>query len=155
MRLAALYLARAFGAPNGKAEDIAQEAMVRLLKRVGVVEHPDAWLRTVVYRLVLAEGSRSSQESVDLRALYAEVELRRPADATTAWQSIDMAIDLRRAIARLPPRQARALRLQMEEADPSSSANELSASADSVRKIRQRARWLLSRGPLESWRAPR
>jgi len=153
-RLLAVHLARSLGVQPIPAEDIAQDAILRLLCSGELVEHPAAWLRKVVFRLVVAEGSRSQREGID--PWMSDVELLgNPTALGGEWSDVESAIDLRRAIEHLPPRQAAAMRLQVQGAESPEIAKALGISLQSARKLRERARSSLTHGTLGSWRLPR
>jgi RNA polymerase sigma factor (sigma-70 family) len=156
LRHRAFCLARGYGAQSASADDIAQEAILRLLRRGARVAQPRAWLRTVVYRLVLAAGSQCARDAV------LPPELRDVPDALPSlaapgsnWSAIEAIIDLRRALAHLPPRQARVLELQARGTPSCGIAHEMRTNVVNVRKLRERARSALLARSLSELGTPR
>jgi RNA polymerase sigma-70 factor (sigma-E family) len=97
----------------GEAEDLVQESLLRVARRwprVRRMEHPAAYARKILLNVALDGASRRSRRSVELddpggsepRDLTAALELSRVGDR----------LELRAALARLPPRQRAVLVLR-------------------------------------------
>ena len=85
---------------RAKAEDITQEAFVRLLerwRRVARYERPDAWVRRVAIRLAVRSAQRERLRPV----------IERNLDLSTDAGPVD--VDLLRAVAQLPVRHRAAI----------------------------------------------
>jgi len=84
------------GGSRADAEEVAQEAFVRLLQTWSKIRHyddPEMWLRTVAVRLLISRHRRHQVARLALPRLVG----REPAPA-----DVDDRLDLRSAIARLP-----------------------------------------------------
>lgn len=91
------------------AEDVAQEAFVRAYRdweRVGGMERPDSWVRTVAVNIATSRGRRLAAEARALTRLrhrrQADHHDPIPEDAEAFWH----------AVRRLPRRQAQAVALR-------------------------------------------
>ena len=82
---------------RGRAEDVTQEAFIKLLthwRRVSRYERPDAWVRRVAIRMALRQSSRERMRP----------DLERDAAPPAAIEQLPD-VDLARAVANLPPMQ--------------------------------------------------
>lgn len=90
-------LLTAVAGSRADAEEVAQEAFVRLLQRwprIRTYDDPEAWLRTVAVRTMVDRHRRRSVASLGLRRLQHETEQAAgPPDAT--------GVDVDRALAQL------------------------------------------------------
>ena len=99
------------------AQDVVQEAFLRLQKNLGEVEHPKAWLYTTVRRLAI-DSLRKSQKVVPFPRTEdaAEVEPADPADPAPSpdeLTEVDERTGLMRVcIERLKPREQHLVRLK-------------------------------------------
>jgi DNA-directed RNA polymerase specialized sigma24 family protein len=104
----------------------------------------------------LAAGSQCARDAV------LPPELRDVPDALPSlaapgsnWSAIEAIIDLRRALAHLPPRQARVLELQARGTPSCGIAHEMRTNVVNVRKLRERARSALLARSLSELGTPR
>lgn len=86
------------------AEELAQEAFIRLHERMDTVEHPPGFLRTVVVRLASTWRDRRVMERQRL-TLVAHAGRSAPAELDETWE----------AIGRLRPERAQVLVLRFYE----------------------------------------
>jgi RNA polymerase sigma-70 factor (ECF subfamily) len=119
------------------AQDLAQEALARVWDRWPVVsqfDDPAAWARRVLFNLAMSRLRRR------------RLERRRPPDALTAAPAPSAdAVDLARALRRLPVAQRKALVLrEVLGLDIEEVAREMRASDGTVRKWLHRARRALA-----------
>lgn len=105
LRWQCVHAANRLGAGPIEAEDLAQEAIARLLSAQPAVERPEAWLRTVVANLWRRQKRRGSEG--DLAPEPAGV--RREAGSSAARRAAKVDVD--RALARVSPRTRRLLHL--------------------------------------------
>lgn len=90
-----LHLAARFAPSSDEAEDIAQEAILALIRCGCGVERHEAWLRVVVQHLAISQArARRRREAMSPAG----------AGSTNPFPSKDRELDLRRALARVPPR---------------------------------------------------
>lgn len=85
------------GGSRADAEEVAQEAFVRLLERwpkVRAYDDPEAWVRTVAVRMLISRLRRRSTAAVGLRRLAARTQ--------PACPPVDSDRDLAAALATLP-----------------------------------------------------
>jgi RNA polymerase sigma-70 factor (sigma-E family) len=90
-----------------RADDLVQSALTRLYAhwdRAAVMDHPDAYLRTIVVREYLTERRSGWARRVSANGVLPEVVASNP--------DHDAALDLRAALPRLPPRQRATLVLR-------------------------------------------
>lgn len=117
---------------RGRAEDIAQEAFLRLLKHwrtASTYERPDAWVRRVAIRIAAQELQREGKRSSKERLSYVE--------GFDALPDPDVA----RAVAELPPMQRAAVVLFYWEDRPVLEiAHVLQVSDSTVKQHISRAR---------------
>ncbi len=93
---------------RAEAEEIAQEAFVRLIPRWEVVRHyedPEGWLRTTARRLATSRWRRSvvAAKALPLLAFGARSTTRDATDPGRSTADVDLDIDLTRWLARLSP----------------------------------------------------
>lgn len=106
LRRRCLLVAKSLGLNSVDAEDLAQEAISRLLPVLPAVERPVPWLGIVVRNLV-HEKRRSRAYRARLRSEL--VEYSEPSHVpTSAWRA---KIDLRHTLLEMPPRSRRILEL--------------------------------------------
>ncbi len=99
------------------AQDVVQEAFLRLQKNLAEVEHPKAWLYTTVRRLAI-DSLRKSQKVVPFPRTEdaAEVEPADPAPSPDELTEVDERTGLMRVcIERLKPREQHLVRLKFIE----------------------------------------
>ena len=121
---------------RGLAEEVAQDAFVRLYERWdGVVEReqPQGWVHAVAVRVAVRMAVRQARRRRE-RSTVAAIE-ERPVHDTV----ID--VDLHRALGRLPPRQRAAVALYyLEDRPVAEIASLLDVSESTVRQHLHRAR---------------
>lgn len=124
------------------ADDIAQEAFLLAYHRwdhLSATEHPYAWVKKVAVRLAwrwLKE--RSKRQPADLATELLEIASENNAD-------IPMLVDLKRALAQLPPRQREVATLRMLlDFEPTEIADVLGLAPGTVRAHLHAARKTLS-----------
>jgi RNA polymerase sigma factor (sigma-70 family) len=131
-------LARHFGARGSDAEDIAQEALLKLITYVDTVEEPIAWLYVVVRRL---------QQRRSRRLEGWAVRSPRPIDPRPG---LELLIDTRRLLRTLPPRQQRSVFLSLAGFTEREAAARLGCSIKATEKTlfkaRKRLRGLIASG---------
>lgn len=119
---------------EGRAEDVCQEAFIRLFEKWSTVQHyerPEAWVRTVAIRMAIREAGR---------------ERRRPLLESTARAAVEdgapaLDPDLARAVRQLTPMQRAAVVLYYYEDLPVLEvARVLQVSASTVKQHLHRAR---------------
>jgi RNA polymerase sigma-70 factor (ECF subfamily) len=120
----------------GRAEDVTQEAFVRLYLRWGTVSHydrPGAWVRRVAIRLATREARRERLRSLLERQARPPVEGHGPDT------------DVLRAVGTLPPRQRAAVVLYyFEDLPVAEVAQTLAMSESAVKTSLHRARQALA-----------
>lgn len=121
----------------GTAEELAQEALLRACERwerVGDLQEPDAWLRTVAMNLARSHWRRRGAE----RRARARVESYARVPAAQA--DADEAVTVRTALQRLPEKQRRVLVLRYFAGLPAADvAAVVGGTAGNVRVITHRA----------------
>lgn len=123
-----------------RAEEVCQEAYLRLLQRWGRVsdfEHPEAWVRKVAVRIAIRESSR------DQRRRTLELASRRGEDDARdeRWHDVDLA----RALGSLAPMQRAAVVLYYFEDRPVLEvARILQVSTSTIKQHLHRARHRLA-----------
>jgi RNA polymerase sigma factor (sigma-70 family) len=134
----ALSLAHHFGARGTDAEDIAQDALLKLIAYRDTVEEPIPWLYVVVRRL--QQRRNRHLEALALRTL-------RPIDPRPA---LELLIDTRQLIRSLPPRQQRSIFLSLAGFTERETAARLGCSIKATEKTlfkaRKRLRGLMASG---------
>jgi RNA polymerase sigma-70 factor (ECF subfamily) len=134
----ALSLARHFGARGTDAEDIAQEALLKLITYSDTVEEPIAWLYVVVRRL---------QQQRRRHPVESTPRAPRPIDPRAA---LELFIDTRRLIRSLTPRQQRSVFLSLAGYTERETAARLGCSIKATEKTlfkaRKRLRGLMASG---------
>jgi DNA-directed RNA polymerase specialized sigma24 family protein len=129
----ALLFARRCGARAEDAEDLAQDALIKLLTYGGTIERPAAWLYVVVRRLHLRR----------LRAAH------RPPPGGTAWfdpwPAVELGIDARRLLARVSPKSRASLRLSFAGYTERETAALVGSTVTTTEKSLHRARCQLRR----------
>lgn len=116
---------------RGRAEEVTQDAFLRLFERWGdaVFDNPQAWVRTVVVRDAVRRAKRES-----LVLVSAPAERSAPRDAV-------LDLDLWRAVADLPPQQRAAVALfYLEDLPVAEVAGLMSVAPATVRQHLFRAR---------------
>jgi RNA polymerase sigma-70 factor (ECF subfamily) len=111
---------------RARAEDIAQEAFVRLLerwKRVSRYERPDAWVRRVAIRLAIRSVQRERLRPV----------LERKLELSSDARPVD--VDLLRAIGELPVRHRAAIVLFYFEDRPIAEIVHILGCSESAVKV--------------------
>jgi len=127
---------RLSGAP-ADAEDIAQEALARTFTHFGTIDSPGPYAYRIAFRLIARSPSR---RHAALRLRIAQ----QPAPVPTHDDSI--ALDLQRALARLPPQQrACAVLVICEGLTPAEVAAIVGVRASTVRSNLSKARKTLRR----------
>jgi RNA polymerase sigma factor (sigma-70 family) len=141
----AVLFARRCGARAEDAEDLAQEALIKLLTYRGAIERPAAWLYVVVRRLYL-RGLRAAPGSLPDRA-----------DAFDPWPSVELGIDTRRLLARISSKSRASLRLALAGFTERETAELVGSSVAATEKSLHRARCQLRRmlAPAEAGRISR
>jgi RNA polymerase sigma factor (sigma-70 family) len=123
-------VARSFRLDQAAAEDAVQTAWLRLLEhldRLHDPEHVGAWLATTVRRECLQHLRRSGRERPTDLADLDVVDLTSPPVDAELLRG-EAAVELGRALARVPERCRRLLRVLM--ADPPPSYDDVSAALD-------------------------
>jgi RNA polymerase sigma-70 factor (ECF subfamily) len=117
---------------RGRAEEVTQDAFVRLYERwrgVFAIEHPEAWVRQVAVRAAIRRAQRERF-----------IPLLREVPETAADDHVPD-VDLARALASLPPRQRAAVALfYLEDRPVNEVARLLGVSASTVKQHLFRAR---------------
>lgn len=121
---------------RGRAEEVCQDAFLRLLENWGTVsefEHPEAWVRKVAVRMAIRQAQREQR-----RPLLERVGARSTVPATdTAFPDPDLAT----ALAALTPMQRAAVVLYYYEDRPVDEiARALRVSSSTVKQHLLRAR---------------
>lgn len=124
---AALSLARRFVARPQDVEDVAQEALLKLVTYADRIENPEAWLFVVIGR----DARRQSALSRTVPGTSASID---------PWPAVDLALDARRVLARLPIRDRQALLLAFEGWSERETAARLGCSVKATEKSLHRAR---------------
>ncbi len=124
----AVSFARRFAMRAQDAEDIAQEALLRLLRYDGEIASPVAWLFVVIRRLAIAP-QRPAEESLPERLAGSD-----------PWPIVELELDTRRLLATLPRRSRRALGLALAGFTEVESAARLGCSVKATEKALYRAR---------------
>ena len=94
-----------------RADDLVQSAITKLYvswPKVAKVQHPDAYARTILINCFLAEQRTSWWKRVSLRSEPEEAQVTAAAPVADP----DLRLDLRAALAAIPPRQRTALVLR-------------------------------------------
>lgn len=120
--------ARHFARQPEDAEDLAQEALLLLLRSRDRIFDPASWLYVVVRRLA-ARSSPTTRGTLPLERL-----------AHDPWPAIELDLDARRLLASLPSRASRALRLSFAGLSERESAEKLGCSVRAVEKVLHTAR---------------
>ncbi len=138
-RAALVGLALVLSGDTSVAEDLAQEAFLRLHERWGRVsqyENPGAWLRHVLVNLATSRRRRMLSEARALLRLNRE----RPVGVALAWDEAFWAV-----VRRLPRRQAQALALfYLEDHSVSDVAAILGCAEGTVRALLHQGRQALA-----------
>ncbi|HET9654462.1 MAG TPA: SigE family RNA polymerase sigma factor [Kineosporiaceae bacterium] len=112
------------------AEDLLQEALSRLVPRWGAVDDPEAYVRVTMHRLQI---SRWRRRGVLREDAVEDPPVRQLADLTG---TVDDRMVLRRALARLSPRQRAVLVCRyVEDLDEVATARMLGIRVGTVRSI--------------------
>jgi RNA polymerase sigma factor (sigma-70 family) len=134
----ALVFARYFGAREQDVEDLAQEALLKLITYSGTIENPSTWLFVVVRRLQ-KQWTR-----------HLEAPLPRTPPSVDPWPAVELGLDARRVFARLSLRARRSLSLSLAGYSERETAEclgcSVKATEKTLHKARQRARRLLADG---------
>jgi DNA-directed RNA polymerase specialized sigma24 family protein len=128
-----VLLARRCGARGADAEDLAQEALIKLLTYGGAIDRPEAWLSVVVKRLHLRR----------LRA--ADRPLLGRAAAFDPWPGVDLSIDARRLLSQVSPKCRTSLWLSYAGYSERETAERVGSSVRTLEKSLHRARRELRR----------
>lgn len=115
---------------DGHAEDLVQEALARLVPRWHKVDDPEAYVRVTMHRLQISRWRR--------RAVIREdtVEQLPPGVFGDHAGSVDDRVVIRRALARLSPRQRAVLVCRyVEDLDENQTAHMLGIRVGTVRSI--------------------
>lgn len=121
----ALSFARMYGAQD--AEDLAQDALLRLLTERNQIRDPVAWLYVVVRRL----HARRAHHSTSSFAAPLKVD---------PWPLIELSLDAQRLSRSLHSRERRSLSLSLAGFSESESAGRLGCSVKATEKSLHRAR---------------
>jgi RNA polymerase sigma factor (sigma-70 family) len=124
-RLAALW------GPPGDVDDVAQEAVVRLLRQPVLPGNPGAWLYVVTRRIANRARLRT------LARLTAESLYERDVRGT---RDPDLFMDIHSILERLPPRDRRLLLLVVEGVGSADIAREFGVQVRDVGQMVSRAR---------------
>jgi RNA polymerase sigma factor (sigma-70 family) len=124
----AFSMARRFGASREDAEDIAQEALLKLVTYGESIGNPVAWLYVVTRRL---ERRLAKQAEA---ALYASPEIVDP------WPAKHLSVDAQRLLAQLSPRCQMSLWLSSQGFTERESAERLGCSVKATEKALHKAR---------------
>jgi DNA-directed RNA polymerase specialized sigma24 family protein len=123
----ALAFSRRFHAPVEDTEDIAQEALLKLVTYGGKIEDPVAWLFVVVRRL--HQRQRRSQRPL-------------PPVPTSfdPWPGVELSIDTRRLLGRISPRSRVAVCLSFAGYTEREAADRMGCSVKTTEKSLHRTR---------------
>lgn len=113
---------------SGRAEEVTQEAFVRLYLRWGTVGHydrPGAWVRRVAIRLATREARREGRRP----------QLERVGAVTDTEGETSPDVDVTRAVLGLPPRQRAAVVLFYFEDLPVAEIAEILGMGESAVKV--------------------
>jgi RNA polymerase sigma factor (sigma-70 family) len=106
LRRHCVHAAQRLGSDQFDAEDLAQEAVARLLPVLSSVEKPEAWLRAVVRNLFWRQQRRRAARA----RVYSELAGQHSGDDSPAARHT-AGLDVSRVLARLSPRSRRLLEL--------------------------------------------
>ncbi|MFF8486845.1 RNA polymerase sigma factor [Streptomyces antibioticus] len=124
------------GARPWEAEDIAHEALMRLLpERWSTIEHPRAWLRKVTCRSWWRQHERNREDTAD-----ALPDLPGGISPVTEIELSEQAQRVLHAVKQLPAMQRAVMAFLLDGADTSEIAGALNMSEDAVRANASRAR---------------
>lgn len=132
------------GVPAAQVDDVAQEAMVRLYgkwDRVARYEHPDAWLRTVAWRIWISTARR--------RRVAASFRKREEEQAKNQQHSQvppdqDLVLDVKRALEELPAHHREVVALHyLLDLSVAEISHELGVAEGTIKSRLSRARALL------------
>jgi RNA polymerase sigma factor (sigma-70 family) len=123
----ALSFARRCGARAEDAEDLAQEALLKLVTHADTVENPAAWLRIVVRRLSAHGRTR-------------EEPLPTTPQALDPWVAVDLDIDTRRVLERMGARERASVLLSLAGYSERESSVRLGCSLKATEKALHQAR---------------
>lgn len=116
----------------GRAEDVTQDAFVRLYERwrgIARIDHPGAWVRQVAIRNAVRQARWTRLRFTDA-----------PVDEQSAWDALPD-LDLARAVASLSPQQRAAVALfYLEDLPVEEVAQLLGVSTSTVKQHLHRAR---------------
>jgi DNA-directed RNA polymerase specialized sigma24 family protein len=129
----ALLFARRCGARAEDAEDLAQEALIKLLTYGGTIEQPAAWLYVVVKRLYLRR-LRAAGRPLPGRAAWFD-----------PWPGVELSIDARRLLARVSSKSRASLWLSFAGYTERETAELVGCSVSATEKSLHRARCQLRR----------
>ena len=121
---------------RGRAEEVTQDAFVRLYERwrgISRIDHPGAWVRKVAIRNAIRQARWSRLRFTD-----------QPVDEPTAWDVLPD-LDLARAVASLAPQQRAVVALfYLEDLPVDEVAQLLEVSTSTVKQHLRRARGRLA-----------
>lgn len=121
-------------AGDNHAEDLVQEALARLVPRWHTVDDPEAYARVTMHRLSISRWRRRAVIREDAVDRLPTVRLRDHA------ANVDDRVVIRRALARLSPRQRAVLICRyVEDLDENETARTLGIRVGTVRSIAFRA----------------
>jgi DNA-directed RNA polymerase specialized sigma24 family protein len=129
----AVLFARRCGARAEDAEDLAQEALIKLLTHGGTIDRPAAWLYVVVRRLYLRR-LRAAQRPLPGRSAWFD-----------PWPGVELSIDARRLLARVSSKSRASLRLSFAGYTERETAELVGCSVSTIEKSLYRARCQLRR----------
>ncbi len=117
---------------RGRAEDVTQDAFLRLYERwrgVSAIEHPQAWVRRVAVRAAVRAAQQARLRTAPL-----------PDDERPTWDDVPD-VDLARAVAALAPQQRAAVALfYLDDLPVEDVARHLGVSTSTVKQHLFRAR---------------
>jgi RNA polymerase sigma-70 factor (sigma-E family) len=127
----------------GEAEDLVQEALLRVARRwprVRAMDQPVAYARRVLVNLALDDGARRSRRRRELQSTdRAPLDGRADAGAAAAFVTLDERSELMQALASLPPRQRAVLVLRyFEDLSEAHTAETLGCSVGTVKSSASR-----------------
>ncbi len=148
-----MYARRVLGDRSDTAEDVVQEAYLRLLGLAASDEAPTAarpWLFRVVRNLAIDERRSVARRAdpVADTAILGTAALDDTASLVEQRQEIDAAL---RGIASLPPRERQALEMDQAGIGAQAIATELGTTANAVHQALFRARKRLRSGRAVAW----
>ncbi|GIJ64749.1 RNA polymerase sigma factor [Virgisporangium aurantiacum] len=130
-----------FGFPMPEAEDVAQEAMIAMVRHWGTIEHPRAYAR----RIAVRAGLRNRQRDLERERQLVVGALDRTSASVPYEKTVEDDHWVRRVLEWLPPQQRQVMALTIDGFTPAEISNILTMPANTVRSNLRHARSTLQR----------